>query len=127
MSSVVVILLTVITSVNSIVSKKNLVIYDKVGKKSIYDSLNVRYVGGWPFGPSWTVAVDSVRDYVFLGSGGGVYILDVSDPHWPVKVSERIHTRGSVNDLYYDVTRQFLYVADGPGGLEVLALLIFLN
>ena len=46
MSSVVVILLMVITSVNSIVSKKNLVIYDKVGEKSIYDSLNVRYVGG---------------------------------------------------------------------------------
>lgn len=42
------------------------------------DSLNVRFVGNWPFGPSNAVAVDTARSIAFCGSGGGVYILDVS-------------------------------------------------
>ncbi len=37
------------------------------------ESLNVRWVGAWPFGPAYAVAGDSARDLVFLGSGGGVY------------------------------------------------------
>jgi hypothetical protein len=33
------------------------------------DSLNVRYVGGWPFGLSQAVAVDTTRSLAFVGSG----------------------------------------------------------
>ncbi len=39
-----------------------------------FDSSNVRFVGNWPFGPSYAVEVDSTRELVFCGSGGGVYI-----------------------------------------------------
>ena len=46
--------------------------------KAGFDSLNVRFVGNWPFGKSYAVCVDSVRNLVFVGSGGGIYVLDVS-------------------------------------------------
>ena len=56
-----------------------------------FDSLNVRFVGNWPFGYySWAIAYDSVRDYVFCGSAGGVYIFDVSNPSFPQKITDRI-------------------------------------
>ena len=48
------------------------------------DSLNVRFVGNWPFGACWGVELDSTREIGFLGSGGGVYIIDVSNPEDPV-------------------------------------------
>lgn len=47
-------------------------------KQEKSDSLNVRFVGNWPFGKSYAVAIDSARNLAFCGSGGGVYILDVS-------------------------------------------------
>ena len=84
-----------------------------------YDSLNVRFVGNWPFGPSYAVAVDEERELVYLGSGGGVYILDVSDPGSPVKVSA-LKTRGIVADFFYDSLAKILYIADLGGGLRVI-------
>ena len=84
-----------------------------------YDSLNVRFVGNWPFGPSYAVAVDEERELVYLGSGGGVYILDVSDPGSPEKVSE-LKTRGIVVGLFYDSSAEALYVADSGSGLRVI-------
>lgn len=55
----------------------------------------------------------------FLGSGGGVYILNVSNPSNPVKVSEAIHTIGVVRGLFYESVNQMLYIASGQGGLEI--------
>jgi len=81
------------------------------------DSLNCRLVGSWPFGPAQAVAVDSARNLLYCGSGGGVYVLDVSNPAQPVKLSEAIHTRGLVTGLFLAAGR--LYIADGPAGLEV--------
>ena len=87
--------------------------------KADFDSLNVAFVGNWPFGPSYAVTKDTIRDVCFLGSGGGVYILDVSNNSSPIKLSEKIHTRGIVRGLYYDDTKQRLYIAAGEGGLEI--------
>ena len=84
-----------------------------------FDSLNVRFVGNWPFGPSYAVAHDSARSLVFLGSGGGVYTLDASDPTNPVKLSEGIRTRGVVEGLFYEAASRRLYIADGKAGLEI--------
>ena len=92
--------------------------YEETGS-SKGDSLNVRFVGNWPFGPSYAVAYDSVRSLAFCGSGGGVYILDVSDPSSPVKVSERIHTRSLVRGLFYDYSSERLYIANDYAGLEI--------
>ncbi len=84
-----------------------------------FDSLNVRFVGNWPFGPSYVVSYDSSRNLVFAGSGGGVYILDVSDPSNPVKLSEKIHTWGIAYSLFYEYNTGRLYIADGTRGLEI--------
>ena len=38
---------------------------------------------GWPYAGARAVAVDADRDLVYLGSGGAVLVLDVSDPAEP--------------------------------------------
>jgi len=81
--------------------------------------LNCRFVGNWPFGQSVAVALDPVRDLAFVGSGGGIYVLDVSVPAFPVKLSE-IGTRGLVQGLCYLNNR--LYVADVAAGLRIISV-----
>lgn len=79
-----------------------------------FDSLNVRFIGNWPFGRPFHVEYDSLRNLVFLSSGAGVYILDVLDPSNPVKVSENIHSRDFIyQELFYDYNTQILYIAFG--------------
>ncbi|MEO0290306.1 MAG: hypothetical protein ABIN15_03605 [candidate division WOR-3 bacterium] len=92
---------------------------DKKEVKGGFDSLNVRFIGNWPFGHSYAVSFDPSRNLVFLGSGGGVYILNVSNPSNPQKVSEKIHTRGIVYGLFYESVNKRLYIAAGQGGLEI--------
>ncbi|MBN2378212.1 hypothetical protein JXM67_00200 [candidate division WOR-3 bacterium] len=75
------------------------------------DSLNVRFIGNWPFGPSYAIAYDEERRLVFLGSGGGVYIYDVTDIDKPVLISDTIRTQGIVYDLCYEKSWKQLYVA----------------
>ena len=87
--------------------------------KAGFDSLKVKFVGNWTFGYSNAVTNDTIRDVCFLGSGGGVYILDVSKNYSPIKLSEGIHTRGFVNGLYYDYTTKRLYIAAGEVGVEI--------
>ncbi len=79
------------------------------------DSLNVRCVGRWPYGPAFAVAVQG--DYAYLGSGGGIYILNISDPTLPTKISE-IATPSVVEGLF--VNNLHLYVADYYAGLRII-------
>ena len=88
-----------------------------VGVAPAQDSLNCRGKGSWPFGPSYAVAYDASRNLAFCGSGGGVYVLDVSNPAQPQKLSEAIHTRGLVYGLCYQANR--LYIAAAVAGLEI--------
>jgi hypothetical protein len=76
------------------------------------DSLNCRLVGNWPFGPSSNSAVDPARNLVFCGSGGGAYVLDMSNPNSPVVLSDAIRTRGYIRDMWYESNR--LYIVSGP-------------
>lgn len=85
----------------------------------LFDSLNVRFIGNWPFGHSYYVAYDSLRNLVFLSSGAGIYILDVSDPANPIRISEDIRSREAVYvKLFYDSSTQRLYFATG-GWIEI--------
>ncbi len=84
------------------------------------DSLNARFVGNWPFGPSHTVV--KADNYVLLGSGGGIYIVDINDPAQPVLVSDTMRTRGFVRSLrlmYLSPPAAALYVGAGKAGIEV--------
>jgi hypothetical protein len=83
------------------------------------DSLNCRFIGNWPFGGVAAVALDSARNLAFVGSGGGIYVLDVSVPASPVKLSE-IGARGEVYGLCY--LDSILYAGDGPAGLRVISV-----
>ena len=89
------------------------------GIAAAQDSINCRFIGNWPFGPSYTAALDTARALAFVGSGGGVCVLNDSVSGSPVKVSE-IATRGMVLGLCYANNR--LYVADWTGGLLVISV-----
>ncbi len=75
--------------------------------------------GAWPYGISHAVEIDPDRSLIFLGSGGVVLTLDAADPTQPSLVSEDIHTKGVVADLFYDTGDSLLYAACGVGGLEI--------
>jgi hypothetical protein len=74
-------------------------------------STNLTRVGNWPFGSALAVAVDTMRQLVYLGSGGAVLVLDVSDLSQPQLVSDIINTTGLVKDLRYNHLTQHLYIA----------------
>ena len=76
-----------------------------------FDSLNVRFEANWPFGPPRAVTQDPARNLAFCSSGGGTYILDVSNPIVPNIVSERIHSKGKITDLHFCQSNQLLYLA----------------
>lgn len=66
-----------------------------------FDSLNCRLIGNWPFGLCYAVAYDSSRSLAFMESGGGVYVLDVSNPTQPVKLSEAIRMEESMDSAIW--------------------------
>ncbi len=94
--------------------------FSSLNAKSGFDSLNVRWIGAWSFGPEcYAVTVDEIRNTVFMGAGGGVYVLDASDPPTNLNKLAEISTRGIVRSPFYDSGDHRLFVADGQGGLEI--------
>lgn len=83
------------------------------------DSLNLRLAGDWPFSGLTSVIGVASRNLAFVGSGGGVYVLDISKPDTPQVLSMKIQTLGTVNDLFYESSTQRLYVAGQQGGLSI--------
>jgi hypothetical protein len=83
-----------------------------------FDSLNMSYQGTWGFGQSFSIGSDTTGNILFVGSGAGVIILDVSNPSSPVKLSE-ISTRGLVDAIYYDPATGRLYLTAYFAGFEI--------
>ena len=83
-----------------------------------FDSLNVSYEGSWGFGQSFSISSDTSGNIVFIGSGAGVIILDVTNPAAPVKLSE-ISARGLVDAICYDEAAQRLYLCAYFAGFEI--------
>lgn len=79
-----------------------------------FDSTNVRSVGRWPFGAATAVTYANISgtDYAILGSGGGVFVLDVTNPVSPVKIGQ-IATPGRISGLF--MQNNYLYLTDGTG------------
>jgi hypothetical protein len=62
-----------------------------------FDSTNMYYVGNWPFSKAYCVDIDIARQLIFVSSGGGVNIVDVSDPTNPIILDGyKIRTRGNI-------------------------------
>jgi len=83
-----------------------------------FDSLNVTYKGSWAFGQSFSMGCNGAGNIVFVGSGAGVYVLDVSVPSAPLKLSE-ISTRGLVDAMYFDDFSSRLYLCTYFEGFEI--------
>jgi len=83
-----------------------------------FDSLNISYQGSWGFGQSFSISSDTSGNIVFIGSGAGVIILDVTIPSNPVKLSE-ISARGLVDAIYFDEAANRLYLCAYFAGFEI--------
>jgi hypothetical protein len=79
----------------------------------------LKRIGNWPYGAAIAVAGDTLRHLVYLGSGGAVLILDVSDLSRPKLVSDVINTTGLVVGLKYNPSTRDLYVATHYEGFQI--------
>ncbi len=73
-------------------------------------------IGRWPYGSCNTVLADGA--YVYVGSGGVIIIVDMTNPSTPLEMS-RIATPGAVLGLFR--SGDYLYVADKFGGLRIMS------
>ncbi len=79
------------------------------------DAHNIRLMGRWPYG--YVRAVVIKGNYVYLGAGGVVCVLDVTNPSSPVKAGE-LNTPGVVQKLFIsDNTSMLLMEKPGCGRL----------
>jgi hypothetical protein len=83
-----------------------------------FDSSNVGFKGNFPFAVSYALSISDSGDLVFIGSGGGIFITDVSDPQNPEVLSE-IRTRSLVDHCTYDPANKRLYVCAYFSGIEI--------
>jgi hypothetical protein len=83
-----------------------------------FDSSNASFKGNYPFSYSYALAMSPEGDLVFVGSGGGIYVTDVSDPQNPVVLSE-LRTRSLVDQCTYDPVNKRLYVCAYFSGIEI--------
>lgn len=86
---------------------------------SRYDSLNVSFVGNWPFAAPKDSEIDSLRNLAFCSSGGGVFVVDISDMSSVVKISDTIRSTYGINDLFYEESTHRLFLASREAGLEI--------
>ncbi len=83
-----------------------------------FDSSNVSFKGNYPFSVSYALSMSNPDNLVFVGSGGGIYVTDVTDPQNPETLSE-IKTRSLVDDCTYDTLNKRLYVCAYFSGIEI--------
>ncbi len=94
--------------------------FDKEYRQQVFnaplqESLNVRCVGRWPWGPSYEVTAQ--RDTLYLASGSGVRIVDITTPTNPRHIGQ-VCARGLISQVV--VRDSLLYVS--CGGLEIFSV-----
>ena len=99
------------TRTGSPVSEQPLTVID-------FDSFNVSFKGNFPFSVSYALGMSPEGDLVFVGSGGGIYVTDVSDPQNPLVLSE-IRTRSLIDRCTYDPVNKRLYICAYFSGIEI--------
>ena len=88
-------------------------------RPQVRDSLNVRCVGRWPFGPGFEVYGDTINNILCFGSGSGVLVFDISDPSNPLTLSQ-IAVNGLIMQVY--IKDSLLFVSSYGNGIEVFNL-----
>jgi len=83
------------------------------------DSLNVKFLGGYPFGrcsKGLASGVINNSQYVFVSSGSSIMILNTDDPSHPVKVGQIITP---IKELFPFLVDTLLYIAAKEQGLWI--------
>ena len=83
------------------------------------DSLNVKFLGGYPFGrcsKGLASGVINYSQYVFVSSGSSILILNTDDPSHPVKVGQIITP---IKELFPFLVDTLLYIAAKEQGLWI--------
>jgi len=83
-----------------------------------YDSLKMSFQGNWPLGSANDLISSITGDTIFIAAGGGVMILDITNPEAPQLISE-VFARAYVDRLYYDYETRQLYLAAYFSGFEI--------
>lgn len=86
------------------------------------DSLDVRWLGGYPFARAYrpTAGIINGHKYCFLTAGAGVLIFNIDNPDSTVKVSQ---ITSKVDRPHTFFTNNLLYLADKSEGLKIYDLL----
>jgi len=79
------------------------------------DSENCTLIGRWPNGPCNTTFI--VGSFAYIGNGGAMDILDISDVNAPVRVGQVV-TPSVVEGIF--VASNYAYLADGTAGLRII-------
>ncbi|HKB84890.1 MAG TPA: hypothetical protein VKD08_01880, partial [Ignavibacteriaceae bacterium] len=74
-----------------------------------FDSSNTMFTSNFPFADSYSLSLSDAGDLAFVGSGGGIFVTDISDPANPQVISE-IRTRSLVDFCRFDPETNRLYV-----------------
>jgi hypothetical protein len=83
-----------------------------------FDSLDMAFTGNWPAGQSFSISASPTGDTLFVGEGGMLDVLDITDPYNPVLVTQ-IRARAIIDGSYYDPSAERLYLAAYFSGIEV--------
>lgn len=86
-----------------------------IQKVYVQDSLNLRLVGRWPYGVNNGMTLS--KNYVYLGCGTVVFVLDVSDVENPqkiaeIKIPEVVRGLNIYQNCLYITTREALRIID---------------
>ena len=84
-----------------------------------YDSKNVTLAGRWPFGDCRTAF--GYGNYVCVGNGTCMEVLDVTNPDDPIKVGF-VLTESIVTDIH--ISANYAYIANWSNGLRIIDLTI---
>ena len=79
------------------------------------DSLNMNLVGMWNYG--YPFAIHTSNDYLYLGSGGGIIIYDISDTINPEQIGNILFPGAYVRGIY--ISDSLMFVADQERGLRI--------
>jgi len=84
------------------------------------DSLNVRQVGSWPFFSCKSVALDTstAQKLAVLSVGGGLFIVDITDPLHPDKIGE-INLNNSYSYIL-EINDHYAYCLSDSLGLSIV-------
>lgn len=88
------------------------------GRVIDFDSLNMSFEGNWPAGQSFSISASPTGDTLFVGEGGMLNVLDISDPYAPVLITA-IRARAIIDHSYYDPESSRIYLAAYFSGIEV--------